>query len=147
MDDQKRRQERAASVVQRANRSNSNGMAIVAMVCGALSVYVWTNPPVFIQPAPFERQAANVTAAAMRSAVAINAQRIEDFQARNGRLPDTAEEFGAAYPEVTSYTTLAGSLYELRASDDGETVVYRSDQDLRLWLGDAPQVVEGGASP
>ncbi len=145
MDDQKRREQRAASAVQRANRSNSNTMATVAMVCGALSVYVWTNPPEFIQPAPFEQQAFSVTNAAMKSAVAINAQRIADFQSRTGRLPNTKEEFDAAYPEATVYTPLSGGLYELRIVEGEDTITYRSDQDLQALVGNAGSILEGGA--
>ncbi len=145
MDDQKKREQRAASAVQRANRSNSNTMATVAMVCGALSVYVWTNPPEFIQPAPFEQQAFNVTDAAMRSSVGINVARIADFQTRTGRLPNTIDEFDAAYPEVTIYTPLPGGLYELRVVERNDTIVYRSDQDIRAFVGNAGSVLEGGS--
>jgi len=78
----------------------------------------------------------------MRSAIAINADKIADFREANGRLPDSLDEFGAAYPDVTSYTRLPGNLYELRVSERGDTIVYRSDQNLGELLQGAGATLE-----
>jgi len=141
MEDQKERESRrqSASAVQRANRSNSNTLATIAMVCGALSVYVWTNPPEFIQPAPFEPQTAIVDDAALRFAIQLGAGAVDRFRAENGRLPETLGE--ANPPSLVdgslSYVRLGVDLYELRAFDsgDGDTLTYRSNLDLDAFVG------------
>jgi len=143
MDDQKQRETRrqSASAVQRANRSNSNTLATIAMVCGVLSVYVWTNPPEFIQPAEFEPQAAVVDDAALRIAVGFGAGAVNRYLEENGRLPETLAEtaFPSSYAESVSYTRLGAELYEIRAfdRDAGDTLVYTSDRNLQSFVGAA----------
>lgn len=155
MEDQKERETRreSASAVQRANRSNSNTLATIAMVCGALSVYVWTNPPEFIQPAPFEPQGAIVDDAALRFAVQLGAGAVNRFVEENGRLPETLEE--ANPPSLVdgsiSYTRLGADLYEILAFDQStsDTLRYTSDLNLQAWVGTMRQDIlatgnEGG---
>jgi len=155
MDDQKERESRreSASAVQRANRSNSNTLATIAMVCGALSVYVWTNPPEFIQPEEFAEQAAEVDVAALRFAASTSAGAVNRFLEANGRLPESLEEANATFSfgDALSYTRLGDTLYEIRAQDSvsGDSVVYRSDTPLETFRGNSRQDIlatgnEGG---
>jgi len=149
MDDQKERETRrqSASAVQRANRSNSNTLATIAMVCGALSVYVWTNPPEFIQPEEFEAQTAVVNDASLRFVISLGAGAVNRFFEENGRLPETLEE--ASPPSTVegsiTYTRLGVELYEISAfnRDTNDTLSYTSDLNLAAFIGSAAQDILG----
>lgn len=151
MEDQKARESRreSASAVQRANRSNSNTMATVAMVCGALSVYVWTNPPEFIQPAPFAEQSAEVDNAALAFAIQIGVNAVNNFREANGRLPTSLDELEipSAFAGSIGYARLGQDLFRVEAydRDKGDTVTYRSDTNLSEIVGGARERLLGTA--
>ena len=148
MEDQKERESRrqSASAVQRANRSNSNTLATVAMVCGALSVYVWTNPPDLIQPRPFEEESVAVQDAGLKFAIQVGARAVENYREANGRLPDQLSELGVPSGIASSieYRRVSATVYEIRSFDDGDTLSFRSDQgSLAGFVGNAGEVLLG----
>ncbi|MDT8369488.1 MAG: hypothetical protein RQ745_09800 [Longimicrobiales bacterium] len=124
-------------------------MATIAMVCGALSVYIWTNPPELIQPAPFAEQSAEVDNAALAFAIQIGVNAVNDFREENGRLPTSIDELRipSTFDGSIGYVRLGEDLFRVEAydRDKGDTVVYRSDTSLPEIVGDARQRLLGTA--
>lgn len=118
-------------------------MGIAAMIVGALSIYVWTAPPAFLQPEPYAEPAPRQVDAGLRMDLYLQARKVETFRRENGRLPASLEEAGEV-EEGVRYER-AGGGYRLSATSAGETLVYDSGEPLSDFLGDARSVIMGGA--
>lgn len=150
MSDQKERDERRAkSAVHRASRGSSTVPGVVAMVCGVLSVYLWTSPPAFIQPDPFPTATVEQIEAGARLSLYFQARTINFYVRDNGRLPRTLDEAGRVESTEIVYQRQSEQVYQLSIpyGDDGSTLTYRSDQDLVEFRGNAMDVLDGRIGP
>lgn len=145
MEDHAERQERQRAASRRKDSSGSQNMGIAAMIVGALSIYVWTAPPAFIQPDPYPPPSARQVDAGLRMDIYLQAQQIEKYRQANGSLPASLDEAGEPL-EGVEYERAEGDAYRLVASTGGETLVYDSRESAREFLGDAASVVMGGVS-
>jgi len=108
----------------------------------AFSVYSMVARPEFIWGSrsvlPPDQADANA-----RVALFMLAQRIEGVRAQRGAYPASLAEIGEGTSTV-QYRLLADSLFELRLRmDAAQEVVLLSNQDLRVFLGDSPQRIQG----
>ena len=70
------------------------------------------------------------------------AQRIESYRAAQGVLPASLDALQDSVPGVT-YAVLSDSLFELTTSRAGAPIVFRSDDSVDAFLGNATAIVQG----
>lgn len=145
MEDHAQRQERQRQASRRPESSRSQNMGIAAMIVGALSIYVWTAPPGFLQPEPYPEPSALEVNAGLRMDVYLQAQKIERFRRENDRLPATLEEAGEPEDGVI-YERTGDASYRLVTTGGPEPVVYTAGEPLGEFLGDAESIILGGSS-
>ncbi len=112
----------------------------------ALSVYLWFGNPAWLEPAAPEPQSPAVQDAGLRMEVYLQALRVEEFLKEEGRLPNSLEEAGDPFTQV-SYERLDRERYRmsLAGPDFDLTVTYLSTEPLDEFLGNASRVIrEGG---
>ena len=145
MDDQKQReQRRSKSAVRRASGSNSTVPGIVAMVCGVLSVYFWTSPPDFIKPDPIPGHSVESLEAGARMALYMQARQINLFVQQNNRLPTSLEESGRVIDSDITFERVGVGVFQVSMFYDQTTqLIYRSDQNLLEFRGNAMDIVNG----
>lgn len=122
-----------------------NRSAILTAVCVpllAFCVYSWVARPEFLWgpkagPLPPARQDANT-----RFAMFMLAQRIKSYRATQGHYPATLEELGETLPGVV-YSLGADGVFQLTASENGKSIMYRSDQPTNAFLGNSFDVIQG----
>lgn len=114
------------------------------MVCGVLSVYFWTSPPDFIQPAPIPGASVVSLEAGARMALYMQARQINQFVTQNNRLPTSLEESGRIIDTDIAFERVGAGVFQLSMFYDQTTLLtYRSDQDLLEFRGNAMDVVNG----
>lgn len=113
----------------------------LAVVLGLVAVWLWVLPPPFLsvnEPAP--RSPADEEAA-LRFAVYVQAQRIQEFRNRSGRLPESLDEVGPPLQDM-DYVRLAPGLYQLTGTTGRVRVTYRSDLPLADFVGSGADVLD-----
>jgi hypothetical protein len=143
-DQQERKAAEIASERRRRHQSRSQGnqplmLGILALVSG----YLWLGQPSFLEPKPLDPISAELSEASLRIEMSIFIGKIVQYQADNGRLPSSLSD---------AYMDRPGFLYQAEAdgfsiegAEGAINLEYNSGQDVIDFLGDAMQVVRGGA--
>jgi hypothetical protein len=125
----------------RASPWKKVGVALVCVPLLAFCVYSWWARPAWIWGAaravPVVEQDAN-----LRFAMYLLAQRIESYRAAHGALPVSLDALQDSLPGV-AYAMLSDSLFELTTSRAGAPIVFRSDDSVDAFLGNATAIVQG----
>jgi hypothetical protein len=103
---------------------------------GAFSFYLWFGNPAWVTPTLPDPVTTEAAEAGLRVAMFFEAQRIEEFRQRMGRLPDTLAELGPAPPEMT-YQRRDAQTYRLTGQSRGVTLTFDSGQAIQQFVGDA----------
>ena len=107
-----------------------------------ISLYLWFGSPEWLSTEGDNPVRPELAAAGVRMEVYLQALRVEDFLAREGRLPSSLAEAGDAFSDV-GYERLDGQRYRLAMTGAGKVVSYMSSDSLELFLGDALEVIGG----
>lgn len=100
--------------------------AVVAVAIMLLALATAVSPPGLVVPDPPASLADADRLYGIRVALLLQAQQIEAFRAREGRLPDSITEVARALPGIR-FVKSSGRLYQLVAyAPDGEAIVYDS---------------------
>lgn len=133
---------RAAEVKEAVRRPWKGGRTttplrlVLSLVLTGVAIWLWFFPPgILAPPAPPTPSAVQVEAA-LRFAVALQAERIHAHRVEARRLPDFLREVGDTLPGMR-YRRLDGGTFLLVGSAGEVEVSYRSDQSLEEFLGDA----------
>ncbi len=145
MRDEERKKAAATGPSGSARRRTSPMMWLVFSVLCVVSGYLWLASPGFLRPAPPRPLPASLVEAGLRVEVALQARRIEAYREREGRLPVSLQEAGNPFTTVR-YVREDAQSYRLSADQEGIHVGYSSGESLESFLGDARQVILGGAS-
>lgn len=125
---------------------NSGAGRVIAVMLSVptlvFSIYSYVARPEFIW-GPNET---NVTAvrrdANLRFTMFLLSQRIRVEGRAKGRLPATLEEVGQN-PRGITYRVVSDTVFELRSVENGQVVVFRSDEPPRQFLGDVQKYITG----
>jgi len=125
-------------------RSRRIVVAIVCVALLALSAYSWLARPEFIwgpsaRSVPVERRDAS-----LRFTMYLLARRIEAFRKSQGSYPASLDALGPA-PAGISFHALGDSAFELRATNNGTPIVFRSQDAPDAFLRGSPRIIGGDA--
>lgn len=141
MEDQARRAASESREERSSGRRLVRGVYALALVlCG----YVWIGSPSWLTvqgpppPSPAEQEDA------LRLTIYVQAQQIESFRSREGRIPSSLEEVGARLSGV-HYQRTGPTHYRLTGVNDEVTLVYDSSDSLRDFVGDSGEILRPGA--
>ena len=110
----------------------------------ALCLYSWVARPEFIWGPSARSVTPQRRDANLRFAMFLLAQRVASFRKTGGSFPASLAAMGETMPGV-SLRVLSDSIFELRATENGNSIVYRSDESPSVFLGDAPKSISGGS--
>lgn len=102
-------------------RSVSRGRIATSLVLVAVATWLWVSPPALLSPAAPSGPSIERVEAGLRVSLALQADRIEAFRARYGRLPDQLREVGEP-PAGVSYVRVDAGTYLLRGREGDTTV-------------------------
>jgi hypothetical protein len=136
--------ETARPMTPRKSRAREIAIAVVFLPLLAFSAYSWIARPEFVWgpkagPLPTVQQEAG-----LRFAMLLLATRIEAYRKAQGQYPSTLAALGETIPGVF-YVLLTDRQFELRATEGGMPIVFRSNESPDAFLGNTPQVI--GISP
>lgn len=116
---------------------------VFVLLC-IVSGYLWLGSPAFLRPAPPPPLPARLVEAGLRVEVTLQAMRVNAYRDREGSLPVSLAEAGNPSTTVR-YVRDDDQGYQLSA-DQGEVhVAYSSGESLEAFLGNAREVILGGA--
>lgn len=99
---------------------------LVALLIAATAAYVAARPPALLTPGTPPVLRAGELERGARAALYLQAQQIEAFRLREGRLPRSLDEVGARVPDV-AFVRSNNRVYQLVTSrPDGSNLVYDS---------------------
>jgi len=99
-----------------------------ALVLTAVATWFWVFPPAFLSPPEPPSPSFERVEAGLRLAVALHADRVEQFRSENGRLPDALREVGDTFPGMR-YTRVDVNTFRLHAREDVTTIRYEAGLD------------------
>jgi hypothetical protein len=126
------------------SRARSIWTGVLCIPLIALSIYSWVARPEFIWGPSSRSVAPQRRDANLRFAMFLLAQRVESFRKAGGSFPASLAAMGETMPGV-SLRVLSDSIFELRATENGGSVVYRSNESPSVFLGDAPKFISGSS--
>lgn len=98
-------------------------------------LYLGLVPPAWVQPDPLPIPSLAEQAASAKFAIFLEAQQIESFRTRTGRLPTTIAESGEALPGI-DYIQISPTTYALQSARDS-SIRYASTDSLPAFLGNS----------
>lgn len=111
--------------------------APVAMIVFTLSAYLLAFPPQWISGAALPTISESARADGTKAALFIQAQQIEAFRVRRGRLPGSLEELEGALPGIR-FVRSNSRVFQLVATDVGRpSVIYDSTRPIDEFAGAA----------
>lgn len=130
LEQQQRQAKEDRARAERSRRSPERRIPIWLVVgLGLVAAWLWLIPPPFLRVEEPPPRSGAQEEAALRFAVYVQAQRIEEFRNRSGRLPESLEEVGPPMPGM-HYVRLSDGLYQLTGTSDRSRLTYRSDLSL-----------------
>jgi hypothetical protein len=118
----------------RQSRSRAALVVALCVVLLGLSAYSWIARPEAIWGPSATRASPVQDAASARLAMAMTAQRLNDFHTHTGRYPSTLDEIGEKAVGI-SYALNGDTLYVLSARTRSDSIAYRSNQSIDELLG------------
>ena len=116
----------------------------VAGVLGAIAVLLWALLPGGIQMLRPQAIPNSYVDASARWTLALTRQRIEQFEADQGRLPQSLEELDPNLSEVVTYQGLPQGGYVLRAPDHHEMLTLDDDMPQERFLAGSANLLRRG---
>ncbi|MFC1791643.1 hypothetical protein ACFL0I_04160 [Gemmatimonadota bacterium] len=111
-------------------------------VSTAFAVYVWFGSPGWLEPDPIPLTPVAVEESTVRAVIFLQAQKIEDYRERYGRLPAFLEEAGPGIHGVR-YRRLDGQTYRIHGQGDRVGLSYTSGEPLAEFLGSGEGILAG----
>ncbi len=108
-----------------------------------VAVYVWFGSPSWLEPRLPPPPPLEVEETSVQAAVYIQAQQIEAYRVRNGRLPAFLEEAGPAVAGVR-YTRLDARTYRIQGHDQRVAFSYTSGEPMDSLAAAVERVLMGG---
>ncbi len=125
-------------------RRTSTPVKVAAAILVLLAGWLWISPPGWLQPAPPPPVSPQVQEAGLRLAMYIQAQQIEAFRLRRGRLPDVLWETGEPLPGMI-YQRLNAREYRLTGFTEAMALTYRSTEPLAQFVGNIERTIGVGS--
>ena len=107
------------------------------------AVYLLIAPPSWVTVHPIENPNAGRVVEDLRLAMYLQAQRIESYRIRNGRLPEDLSETGSTLPNIR-YVPLGVTEYQLVGTVQDTALVYDSDTPSADFVGEAANRLTAG---
>lgn len=126
-------------------RRTPAGTRMAAAVLVLVAGWLWLLPPGWAQPDLPPPVPAELQEAGLRLGMYLQAQQIESFRRRRGRLPDVLEETGEPLPRM-HYRRLDARVYRLHGVAPSVALTYVSTDTLSVFVSDAQHVVGFGSS-
>jgi hypothetical protein len=111
------------------------------LICSIFSAFLWIFSPGWNSADTLPPISPELASAGLRMEVFLQAVRVRDFRAREGRLPNSLEEAGDPYSRVR-YERLDAGRFRLELDGPQGILVYESGQVPGEFLGDALEIIE-----
>jgi hypothetical protein len=109
-----------------------------------IALYLLALPPKWVTVNPIEGPDATVAVEQLRFAMYLQAQRVDDYRLRTGKLPETLSDAGSAI-EGVEYLRRGINSYQLVATVGEEALVYDSNEPAAEFAGAAVSRLTGGS--
>jgi len=121
-------------------RTTTRGRIATAVVLSVVAIWMWVLPPSFlsVQEAPppsYER-----VEAGLRLAMALHADKVEQFRTENGRLPDELREIGDAYPGLY-YRRMNANVFRIHGVEGETRILYEAGDSMSVIVRNALTVL------
>jgi len=136
--------ERDAAAHERKRQKNQpKWMLPLGINLAVFAIYLLIAPPAWVTIHPIEGPPPAEQELSLRTAMFLQAQRIEAYRLRHGSLPDSLADAGSPMPGVT-YDRIGLDSYQLFGTNGSATLEYDSSQSLAAFVGTAADRLAGG---
>jgi hypothetical protein len=118
-------------------------MLVLSIGLAAFTVFAYSTRPEFI----FGANPNNVTEvrrdANVRFTLYLLSRRVESYKKQQQKYPDDLLSVTKTPPKGVEYARLSNDVFELRAKDGANLLVFRSDEPADKFLGQVPKTLQG----
>jgi len=121
-------------------RTTTPARIMMAVTLSMIAGWLWLFPPAFLSvqeaaPPSYER-----VEAGLRLAVALHAEKVEQFRIENGRLPDEFREIGDTHPGLY-YRRVNANVFRIHGVEGSTRILYEAGDSISVELRNALTVL------
>ena len=126
----------------RPSRTRPIWAGILCALAIGFGIYSWVARPEFIWGPAARQESPARREATLRFSMYLLARRLESYRAAAGGYPTSLSALNGGTEGITLHI-VSDSVFELRATDNGRPIVFRSNEPASVFLGASPAILTG----